>query len=447
MGTDVPFSPSATKIHFGWFIVITSTLGMICSTPGQTVGVSVFTDVLIDELDLSRTKISTAYLIGTLVSGMLITTMGRWLDRYGLRLGGVLSGVGLGFALLFLSQIDRLVLLLTSPFPLGWRALITFGVVAFGFFLIRIFGQGLMTLTSRNLIGQWFNHRRGSISSYSGVLASFFFAGAPWILHQIVQLIGWRWAWISLALVCGFLYAVWAWIFSRDNPEECNLTIDAGMPAPTGTNINQDNIMVREFTRHDALRTYSFWIFNLGFAYQGFFATGYIFHILSVADELGVTRDLLLGAFFPSALLSVVISLSVGWLIDKTRLKYIFTLFCLGMVLFPIGLLLLPTYSGLVVLVIGLGISGGCFSPILGTVWARYFGRKHLGAISGFNMSSLVIGSALGPIVFSLSLDWFGSYHPSLYLGLLMGTLLLLASTRADNPQRKISSSNSAVGQ
>jgi len=435
---DVPFRPSGTGIHYGWFIALTSTIGAICSTPGQTNGVSVFTDVLILELGLSRTHISFAYLVGTLISGFLIIGMGRWLDRYGLRLGAILSGLGLGVALLFLSQVDRTSYLLASLFPDSWTAMLAFLVVTTGFFLIRFFGQGLMTLSSRNLIAKWFDNFRGRVSSYSGVLATFFFSGAPWLLNQLVLLVGWRLAWILLALVCGFCFALWAWVWARDNPEECGLSMDAGMKLRTGVAVNQDNVMVRELSKREAVRTYSFWIFNLAFTFQGFFATGYIFHILSVADSLDVERSMLLAAFFPSAVLSVMITLMVGWLVDKTRLKYMLTLFSFGMILFPIGLLLLPGPAGWIFLVLGMAIAGGCFSPILGTVWARYYGRTHLGSISGFNMSSLVIGSALGPIVFSLSMDWFGSYRASLYLGLFLALLLFVFSLRADNPQRKL---------
>ncbi len=43
--------------------------------------------------------------------------------------------------------------------------------------------------------------------------------------------------------------------------------------------------------------------------------------------------------------------------------------------------------------------------------WAKYFGRKHLGSITGMTATILVIGSALGPMPFGIARDWWGSYN------------------------------------
>lgn len=434
-----PFTPSGKgRIHYAWIIAFASAIGVLCSMPGQTIGVGVFTEVLIENLELRRTWVSFAYLLGTLGSGFLIGYAGRWLDQYGLRAGAVVAATGLGVALLYLSQIDRLVAVGGLLLPSVVMPLFALAMITFGFFLLRFFGQGILTLASRNLIPKWFDAMRGRVNSYCGVLASLGFAASPWFLDQLIQTVGWRWAWGLLALICGFCFGIFAWFFFRDNPEECGLEQDAGWVASAGGKVNQDNVVVHHFTRAEVLRNYSFWVLNLGFAYQGFFVTAYTFHILSIADTLSIERSVLLGAFLPAAGLSLMVSLAAGWLIDRTRLKYVFSFFCLGMIVFPSGLLLLSNPLGLPLLILGMGMAGGCFTPILGTAWARYFGRRHLGSISGFNMSSLIIGSSLGPIAFSLSFDWFASYIPCLILSVVLGALFLCSSFFASNPQRKL---------
>jgi hypothetical protein len=40
----------------------------------------------------------------------------------------------------------------------------------------------------------------------------------------------------------------------------------------------------------------------------------------------------------------------------------------------------------------------------------RYFGALHLGEVSGMVSATMVLGSAIGPALFSLGLDWSGSY-------------------------------------
>jgi hypothetical protein len=80
----------------------------------------------------------------------------------------------------------------------------------------------------------------------------------------------------------------------------------------------------------------------------------------------------------------------------------------------------LPVYLS----ILGMGLSQGMMGITGNITWPRYFGRLHLGAISGFAMSLTVAGSAIGPYVFSLSLSLFGSYAAA--GGLFAAAALLL---------------------
>lgn len=442
-----PFPPGSCRVHYGWIVAAAATVGIVCSIPGQTIGVGVFTDRLIEALGIRRTWISVAYLLGTIGSGFLIPSMGRWLDRRGIRLGAVVSAAGLGGGLVFLSQVDRIASGTGGFWPAGWFPLWQVACVTVGFFLIRFFGQGLMTLASRNMIAKWFDGFRGRVTALSGVFAAFAFSLTPLLFDRLIAAEGWRAAWLWLAGASGVGFGVFAWAVFRDNPEECGLGLDAGMRAKPGRPANADNLVVRPFAREEALRTYGFWIYNLSLSFQGFFITGYTFHIVSVAGSLGIEREVALGAFFPAAVVAVLVSLGVGWLIDRTRLKYALLLFTVGVGLVPAALLAAPGPEAVGVLVAGLALSQGCFAPVIGTVWARFFGREHLGAISGVNMSSLVVASALGPIVFSLSYDWFGDYRPALWFGLVCAILLFFGGLGAENPQRRLAAGRETKGE
>ncbi len=435
---DFPFRPGKSRIHYGWIIAVIGTIGIICSIPGQTMGVSVFTDRLIDNLAISRTMMGFAYLLGTICSGFLVSWMGRWLDRHGIRKGAVVAGFGMGLALVILSQVDRIAGFLYPGQITAVGTGVKFAAVTGGFFLLRFFGQGLMTLASRNMIAKWFDLFRGRVTAVSGIVVSFAFSVAPWGLERLIDQVGWRGTWLLLALFFGLFFLLFAAVFFRDNPEECGLEMDAGQKARPGGRVNEDNRVVRDFTKSEAIRTYSFWVYNIAIALQGFLITGYTFHLTSVADDFGIAHSVVLGAFLPAAAIGVFVSIGVGWLIDWTRMKHALTVFCAGMVLFPLGLLTAPDFSGIAVMVLGLGIAGGSFAPIMGTVWARFFGRRELGGISGFNMSSIVIASAFGPIVFSLSYDYLGGYRPAVYLSLFSAVALMMAGRFAENPQRKL---------
>ena len=102
----IPFDPSKWPFYYGWFIIALGTLGIIMSIPGQTIGVSTFTDSLIEVLNISRDKISLAYMVGTILSSFLLTKAGRLYDSHGARLVGGIGSVGLGISLIILSQVD-----------------------------------------------------------------------------------------------------------------------------------------------------------------------------------------------------------------------------------------------------------------------------------------------------------------------------------------------------
>ncbi|MFP4052300.1 MAG: hypothetical protein ACLFV7_00365 [Phycisphaerae bacterium] len=57
---SLPFSPKAVGVFYGWVVPAVGTVGLLMSLPGQTMGVSVFTDHLLAALKLSREELSRA---------------------------------------------------------------------------------------------------------------------------------------------------------------------------------------------------------------------------------------------------------------------------------------------------------------------------------------------------------------------------------------------------
>ncbi len=51
---NFPFDPARFPFFYGWIVLSAGTLGILMSAPGQTVGVSVFTDSLIEALAIER---------------------------------------------------------------------------------------------------------------------------------------------------------------------------------------------------------------------------------------------------------------------------------------------------------------------------------------------------------------------------------------------------------
>lgn len=88
---------AASPIYYGWLILAAGTFGMAMTTPGQTVGVSVFIDGIIADLQVSRSTVSLMYAVGTLCGSFALPFVGRFIDRRGPRLA--VSIIAILFAL------------------------------------------------------------------------------------------------------------------------------------------------------------------------------------------------------------------------------------------------------------------------------------------------------------------------------------------------------------
>ncbi|MCP4848660.1 MAG: MFS transporter [Verrucomicrobiaceae bacterium] len=431
-----PFNPARWPFFYGWVIVAMGTLAVVFSIPGQTMGFSVFTDILIHELGLSRVSLSTAYCVGTVASGFTLPFFGRLYDRIGARRMIFYSALVTGLVLFYLSQVrlllDGLDFLTGAP-----RTVLAFGLITLGFYMIRASAQGVLTMTGRNAIGKWFDYHRGTAFALSGLITSFAFSFAPRGLRGMIDHFGWSQSWLILGVLTMTWMAGIGWLLVRDNPEECGLLMDGGDGKRAGRAVHDDALTHRDFTRSEALRTWPFWVFNLSFGFISLYTTAVTFHILSIAKQAQRGEIEVIGYFVPMAFISVFTNLLMGWMSSRTRLKYLLAIMNAGALASVIGVIHLQTQQGVVAYIVGNGIAGGCFACLSGVVWPRFFGRRWLGAISGIGMSSMVIASGIGPLLFGASLSTSGSYAPVLWGCAVVPSLLFLATGWSDNPQRK----------
>ena len=101
----------------GWRMLAFATVTAALTGPGQTIGVSVFIDHIIRDLGLTRSEVSTAYLIGTLLGALTMPAVGRWIDRVGVRPAITLIGAGFAAALVAMSGVAA-----SSPWPPASRS-------------------------------------------------------------------------------------------------------------------------------------------------------------------------------------------------------------------------------------------------------------------------------------------------------------------------------------
>ena len=335
--------------------------------------------------------------------------------------------------LFYLAKCDVVSHIIGQVLPAG---IASFVVISLGFYMIRAAAQGVLSMTCRNAIGKWFNYRRGLALAISGILVSFCYSFAPRGLDWMIKKYGFDGAWLLMGTSTIVVMAPLAWLLFRDTPEQDGLEMDGGKMAVKAS-LNPDMHIHVDFTRCEALRDYSFWVFNFTFSFYGLFATAFTFHILSLAKEYHFENERILSLFVPIAAISVITNLVFGSVNARLRLKWLLLVMNLGSLSATLGMLFLDRSGGVWGYVIGNGIASGGFVSLTGIVFPRFYGRQHLGAISGVNMSAMVIASGLGPLFFGLCHHYSGSYQWILLLSVSVPLLLALLSLAADNPQRK----------
>jgi MFS family permease len=432
---DRPFAPRRLPFFYGWWIVVVATLGVLMSIPGQTMGVSVFTDDLLRVTGLSRLGLSNAYLVGTIVAGLSLPVGGRWIDRIGSRGMAMIATLGLAATLVFLSSVDRVVASIAGGLGLESKEGVAAVVLALAFVALRFSGQGLLTMSSRAMLGRWFDRRRGLVSGLSGVFVNFGFSLTPALFLAWIGFAGWRGAWLGMAAVVGIGMTLLAWLFYRDNPEECQLRMDgqaapldeAGAPLAPAAELS--------LTREQAVRTMHFWYVTGVLTIQSMVFTGTTFHIVDIGAQQGLERAASVAIFIPIAVIGTGMGLMVGLAADRVALKWL----VVGMGAFQIagfvGMAQLGDPRFMILAIVGWGLSQGFFGPLTTVAVPKLFGRTHLGAIAGVQMSVLVLGSALGPALLAVSQTYLGGYAPGLLACCGLSLLVMAVAAVSQPPQ------------
>jgi sugar phosphate permease len=427
---DIPFAPRRWPFFYGWVIVAMSIFALLASIPGQTVGVGVFNDYLMEAWGLTRTQISIAYMLGTVISSFILPLAGQLQDRIGARLMVVVAAVGLAASLVGLGWADRI-----AGAGLAGVTAVAIGLMTALFLALRFFGQGCLALVGRVIVGKWFDKRRGLASGIGGVIGGFGFNYSPRLLNDLITFAGWRGGYVILAGVIGIGVSAIGWLLIRDNPEECGLTMDGDTDLEEDDVAREKRARTRDYTRREAVRTWGFWAFSLALGGHGLVVTAMSFHIASFAAEHGLSREAAFDIYFPMAFFSVPTTIVGGWISDKIKLKYLLMVFLCGQLVGTIGLLNLGAPWGRWMIYGGYGTAAGLFGLLGLVAFPRFYGRAHLGAISGLNMSIMVFASAIGPFLFSQMRDLTGSYSEVTLAWCAVPLLLLLGSLKADSPQ------------
>ena len=408
---------TGNSFHYGWVIIAIAALSQFFSGPGQTYSNSIFIDYYIEDFSWSRSTVSGIYSAATLTAGFLLFFVGRLIDRNGSRKMAVAVSIALAVACFFNSFVTSLVMLFI------------------GFFFIRLLGQGSMALISSSLIPQWFVKKRGraiSIAAIGGLVSS---AAFPLLNVWLIESFGWRSSWLILGIIIIVCFTPLALFLIQNSPEEIGLLPDNGnafKKEPEKKTAEEVSWSVKE-----ASKTRAFWLLLVCAAIPGIVNTGLTFHLVSIFAEKSLSLETAAGILSLTALIGLPVTFITGILLEKVKVQYMLTLVFAGELL---SLFLLQKADFLAAAIIfGLvwGVSMGIERIVMAVVWPNYFGRKHIGSISGISMAMVVTGSALGPLPLGIAFDMFGGYVEILWALMIFPVFGIVAALLADPPKKE----------
>jgi len=379
-----------SPIYYGWVVLMAAVVGLAVSMPGMTAGVSVFLDAMIDDLGISRSGASTAYAVATVVGALVLPFVGRYFDRRGPRRSVVVCTVLFAVSCVLVSLVNSL-----------------FALVA-AFTLIRAFG-GALGSVSMNVVSIWFVRRRGMAIGLAGAGFAVALATLPGAMDALIGRVGWREAWVVMGVVVAVVMVPLGGGVVRGRPELYGL-------APDGRRAEAPTLVVNEldYDLTAARRTLTFWLYVGGGVLSNALATGLIFHHYSIMGAAGVGRPTASAMFAAFGVATAVAGLVAGYLMDRIPPRFLLAA-CTGLV--GLGMLAatrVSTPGQVLAYGVVLGAMNGISTSLFSTVFAYYFGRRHIGTISGVVSTILVGASAAGPLLLAVGFDATGSYEPVL---------------------------------
>ncbi|MEM7274372.1 MAG: MFS transporter [Actinomycetota bacterium] len=459
------FAPDSPPAGFaGWRILAVAVATTILTGPGQTIGVSVFIDPMVEALGVTRSTVSAAYLVGTLVGASALPVFGRFVDRRGVRLAQMLVGAGFAMALVNMAGVRNAL----------WLAV--------GFAGIRMLGQGALSMIPSVAVALWFDRRRGVALGILTTVGGAGMAAVPLVLNLAIEATSWRVAWLLAAAVITVTVIPLGYFGLIDRPESVGQVPDGrhpdgqvldgrhpdgqvpdgqvpdgqvpdGQQAPgsraveTGAESSSSAATLapvpasspalprqRSLTRGEAARTLQFWILAAVNTATGMLITGLNFHQIDLLGEAGLDAGRAAAMFLPQIVGSSVMAIGVGVVVDRVGVRFV-PAFAMAL-LVVVHLLAAFVQPGLLVFVyaVSLGATGGAARAAIGTLLPAYFGTDHIGSIQGVMTVTGVAGSAAGPVTLALVEGWLGGYRAA-NLVLLVIPIAALLFTLGNRPR------------
>ena len=339
------------------------------SSFGQTYFISASVSEWQAAFDLTHGEFGRLYMFATLASALCLPFVGRLVDvvpahRMLLLVIPVLAGATImaGFA---------------STLP----------ILVIAVFLLRLFGQGMMTHVALTSTGRWFVAERGRAVSLVVLGHQGGEATIPLAFAAVTIAYGYRAGWAGAAivlLVVGLPFA-W-WCYRQPRVPHGQLSKEKGRLSE-----------MRSWTRREVLRDPIFWVLLTGVLAPAFVGTTVFYHQNYLTALHDWPPQLFATSLLVMALTTVACALLTGAVIDRFGATLILPFFLLPLASACFALAWSGPEITLYLVMVLLGISYGISSTLFGSLWPEIYGLANLGAVRSLTVSAMVLATAAGP--------------------------------------------------
>ena len=401
MARDNALARHEFKQH--WTLVFASAVGF-SFTSVITASTGLFMQPLSEEFGWSRTLVSSAVSITSILTFLFSPLFGILIDKIGTR-RMVLPG-------LFLMMVSIVGLSTLTGSETQWFAIwLVYSVAA------------LATKSTT-----WTAAINSTFVSVRGLALGLTLAGSmiaqvivPPLGDFLISGFGWRMAYVWLGFGWGSLALLLCIIWFKDGyyrgqQKRAEKALSGKAKAPL---LDAPGLTVQEAWRSPAL-----WRISISAFLIMIVTIGVMVHQIPILVDLGSSRTA--AAYYASmgGLAGIAGKVVTGFLLDRYAARWVGGLTILAGAL-TFVLLLLDGQSVPVVIVAIMinGYTAGAKLQIVGFLTAAYAGMRNFGTIFGVMASLIAAGSGLGPLVAGSIFDLYGGYAPFLYFG-VVGTVV-----------------------
>ena len=338
------------------------------SSFGQTFFIGLSGEELRAKFDLTDGEFGGLYMIATIGSALTLPFLGRVLDHMpGWKVARFVIPC-LAAACLFIAYAPSLI-----------------AVVA-ALYLLRLFGQGMMTHTAYTEIGRWYVANRGRATSLIVPGHQAGEALLPIAFTVIAVSLGWQAGWMiaaALLLVFALPMILRLWRVER--------TPRASDPDLASARTGADKTVAQ--VAADPV----FYALLVGVLAPPFIGTTIFFHQDYLVELRGYNELAFAAAFPVMAITTVTFSLISGQLIDRFGAVRLLPFYLMPLCAACLAVGLLTPLWGIYAFMFLVGVSYGFTAPLVGALWPEVYGVQNLGSVRAIAVAASVAATAIGP--------------------------------------------------